>query len=556
MGEDADDHEVYPEESDTDHEWHFRYNRRLSCFSHAVSSLGFAPDGQYLVSGTGSGDVKVWDTGCWAEAGKLRGCRREEPRSLVISPAQRWLVAAYPSVLHIFNFTPPWRLECSLPAILDPMTKEQSEWKCIAFSPMAEVDHPRGHAGQDNNLAAFSSSSLCVLDYSGGWGEDAPRRTRSLMQSSKPSILVYTACGTWMICGFMDGQLQIWNSASLTMVRTLSAHTDAVNGLVASPYVAPYPPRIVSCGVDQTLRVWHSQGWILEQHVHDMHCDRAGIRSCNFSVTGNWLMSVANELCIWRVNITLRGRLILTLHQRLVALCGAEGLRTAAFSNSDAIAVGSRDGVLGLWTKYPGMPPDPAEEGSPPTPPASAGSIARSETWGESRCARPMQRVTSSGIKPLPRQLSRGEWFQQAQLRPVPSSRSYVGNSPAASASGKLVCNSPSGNNPGKGFPNPAPGFTRTATMPDLARVQDLSRSRMAGREQMFATIPFDRSSKVREMTLVTRQQRPSSSSSELMGDNTSPVRQSMQRACRNMVTRISLDPKVIIEHANFSATA
>eukprot|EP00421_Protoceratium_reticulatum_P036287 CAMPEP_0168462048 /NCGR_PEP_ID=MMETSP0228-20121227/54316_1 /TAXON_ID=133427 /ORGANISM="Protoceratium reticulatum, Strain CCCM 535 (=CCMP 1889)" /LENGTH=87 /DNA_ID=CAMNT_0008477415 /DNA_START=54 /DNA_END=314 /DNA_ORIENTATION=+ len=64
----------------SDHEWHFRYNRRLQCFSHSVSCLTFSTDGAYLVSGTASGDVKVWDTNCWAEAGRLKGSSRKEPR--------------------------------------------------------------------------------------------------------------------------------------------------------------------------------------------------------------------------------------------------------------------------------------------------------------------------------------------------------------------------------------------------------------------------------------------------------------------------------------------
>merc|ERR1719215_1440440 len=274
------------------------------------------------------------------------------------------------------------------------MTKEESEWACIAFSPMAEVDHQRGQAGQDNNLAAFSTSHLCVLDYSNGWGDDSPQRTRSLMQSGKPTILVYTACGTWMICGFVSGQMQIWNTASLTMVKTLHAHTDSINGLVSSPYGVPYQSRLVSCGVDQTLRVWHSQGWLLEQHVHDTRCDKSGVRRCTFSTTGNWLMSVANELCIWRVSITCRGRFVLSLHQRLQAVCGSEGLRSAAFSEDDAIAVGSQDGVLGLFVKYEGKPPDPAEETpSPPASPARANSAGRDGPSLETRFARPMQRA-------------------------------------------------------------------------------------------------------------------------------------------------------------------
>jgi len=399
---------------DGDHDWHFRYNRRLSCFSNAVSCITFSMDGQYLVSGTGSGDVKVWDTGCWAEAAKLKGLRREEPKALVISPAQRWLVACYGSVLHIFQCSPPWKLIQSLPATLDPATKEAAEWSCISFSPMAEVDHPGGHTGQDNHLAAFSTAHLCVMDYSGGWGHDCmARRTRSLMQSAKPTCLAYTACGWWMICGFESGQLQVWNAFSLTLEKTLNAHTESINSLAATPRAAQYETRLVSAGADQILRVWHSNGWLLEQHLHDTRCDRAGIKRCTFSCTGNWLVSVAAELSVWRVCITRKHRMVLHLHQRLAAICGAEGLRTAAFcSNNDAIAVGSRDGVLGLWTKYVGMPLDPLEDGGP----ASSSSKGISTTEKEAKATelvlpRPMQRITPQGVKPIPKA------SQQLELR-------------------------------------------------------------------------------------------------------------------------------------------
>mmetsp|Transcript_76396 Transcript_76396/g.218872 ORF Transcript_76396/g.218872 Transcript_76396/m.218872 type:complete len:567 (-) Transcript_76396:138-1838(-) len=522
-----------------DHEWHWRYNRRLSCFSHAVCSLAFSQDGQYLVSGTGSGDVKVWDTGCWAEAGKLKGCRREEPRVLVISPAQRWLVAAYSKVLHIFHCRPPWKLEQSLPAMLDPCTGELSEWACCAFSPMAEVDHPAGNAGQDNHLAVFSNSVLCVVDYSGGWGEDAPRRTRSLMQSGRPTMLVYTACGSFMICGFESGMLQIWNTASLTHVKTLSAHTECVNGLASSPKDALYPPRFVSCGVDQTLRVWHSQGWILEQHVHETRCDRNGLRKCVFSADGNWLLSVANQLCVWRVNISQRGRLILTLHQRLAAVCGAEGLRTAAFSNQDAIAVGSRDGVLGLWIKYPGMPPDPAEE-SPPSSPQKAN--IRTETWVADRFsfARPMQKVTTGGIRPQQQRLAGSDWMRTAR-RPMPLSAARS----VLSSSGGLVCNSPLGSSSSSSAaasaaatvasanPIAARAIVRTATMPDLTRFRQ---NRNA--DTVLSNLGME-----------TTTRHTVSAADADYAEMDSPVRKSIQHACRRgLVQRITLDAKVITD--------
>jgi len=333
----------------------------------------------------------------------LKSHRREEPRALVVSPAQRWLVAAFPTALRIYQCHPPWRLEECISPMLDTCTGEPSEWACCSFSPMAEVDHPGGNAGQDNHLAVFSAAVLCIVDYSGGWGEEAPRRSRSLMSSGIPTKLVYTACGAFLICGFQNGTLQIWNSASLMHIKTLNAHTESVLALSATPKDATYAPRFASCSSDQTLRVWHSAGWLLEQHIYDTHCDRGGVRKCMFSASGNWLLSVGSQLCVWRVNLTQKGKMVLMLHQRLSSVCGAEGLCTAAFSHRDAIAVGSRDGVLGLWTKITGSPSPEACAESPPSSPHKAVCV-RTEIWGgeSTSLARPMQKVTTGGPR-LPR---------------------------------------------------------------------------------------------------------------------------------------------------------
>mmetsp|Transcript_123545 Transcript_123545/g.193882 ORF Transcript_123545/g.193882 Transcript_123545/m.193882 type:complete len:579 (-) Transcript_123545:114-1850(-) len=413
-----------------EHCWHFKYNRRLSCFQHCVSSLAFSQDGKYLVSGTGSGDVKIWDTGIWAEAARLKGCRQEEPRALAISPAQRWLVVAQATVLQIFHCSPPWRLEARIPPPYDPITKEPTEWCCVAFSPMSEVDHPGGHAGQDNHLAAFAFNSLCVMDYSGGWTVDTPKRTRSIFHGSRPTSIAYTACGWWLVCGYASGQVQIWNHFSLTLERTLSAHEGTVNCIASSPRCAQYDPRFITCGEDLSLRVWHSIGWTLEQIVPDTRADRNGVKCCTFSFGGHWVVSVSAELCVWRVCVNPTGKMELRVHQRLEAVCGAEGLKVAAFcSLQDAIAVGSRDGVLGLWTKNAGMPPEHTSKKR-----GSERSLIRSKTdpgggitaWIMDRpLAKPMKSVRPDGggaSTGTPddgerRTLQGSEWFVRSDLR-------------------------------------------------------------------------------------------------------------------------------------------
>jgi len=389
---------------------------------------------------------------------------------------------------------------------------------------------------------------------------DAPMRTRSLMQSGKAKVLVYTACGSWMICGFLSGRLQIWNHASLTLVKTLSGHTESVNDLVASPFGASYPARVVSCGMDQSLRVWHSSGWLLEQHIHDTRCDRKGVIRCAFSNSGNWFMSVAAELSIWRVNITCRGRFQLSLHQRLANVSSTEGLKTSAFGVNDVIAAGSRDGVLGLWVKHEGAPPfDPAaanaiEELSSMSSPNVRTTSGCQGGMIESRPMRPMHKVTQSGE--APRQMSRGEWFQRSHTRALNAqdaiqARTAVGGNSAASASGKLVCNSP-GRTGGGG-----PPITRTATLPDLSRLRA-----QADRDTLLASLnplrPGDGDASPTMMGRLPSMSSPfagrgrGATESDITEEEAiSPMRKNMQRALnRGLVKRITLDAKVINDHS------
>mmetsp|Transcript_36684 Transcript_36684/g.84401 ORF Transcript_36684/g.84401 Transcript_36684/m.84401 type:complete len:551 (-) Transcript_36684:113-1765(-) len=391
-----------PEENGllVEHDYSFRYNRRLACFSHPVSDVIFSQDGKYLISAMGSGDLKVWDTASWGEAARLKGCKREEPRCMVLSPSQRWLVVAYCSSLQVFNCKGSWRLEQSIPAGREASSKESSQWCCVVFSPMTEVNHPQGHTGQDNHLAGFTSHHLCVLDYSGGWEHDTPRRTRSLPQQCRPTSITYTTDGWWLVCGFESGQLQIWNVFSLSLEKTLGGHNGGVTCLTASPRCSKYEARFISSGVDQTLRVWHSCGWVLEQVVPDSGCDHRGVRECSFSPSGDWLVSVGMDLCIWRVVVSARGICTLRLHQRLDAVCGAEGIVCAAVNLKDHITVGSRDGVLGLWMKNVGAPPEARHHDQQNQQSSACYGSNTSSTWRpEKSLSRPMQKITPDGLR-------------------------------------------------------------------------------------------------------------------------------------------------------------
>jgi len=556
--------EVVDDDVDGNHEWHFRYNRRLQCFSQGVAALTFSTDGNYLLSSTSSSDVKVWDASSWSEKARLKGCIRKEPCALVISPAQNWLVCAYTVALQVFHCAPPFRLEKSIPAPLDPATKEQLEWRCVAFSPMAEVDHPEGRVGQDNHLAAFSSAALCTIDYSTGWTTSTPSRMRSLMQCSRPNSLDYTSCGTWLICGFANGQIQIWNAFSLSMARTLDGHSEAVACVASSPRAAAYHARFVSCGADQSIRLWNTVGWLLEQHVIDTRADETGVRQCSFSFSGNWLVSVGAELAVWRVCLSTLGDLNLQIHQRLAAVCGVEGPKSAAFCRfGDALAVGSRDGVLGVWAKHPGRPPDASLEGRTPQTGeepsetlASTSGVSRVSLWSPSTAAlpRPMNRVVPRRLEPI----DAAPGHCTGEIHPVMAARSMRRLGPASAApmsiraspvlvrmqsSGRLALGQPAVNRREASRPSSSQDAAQvgprtmkmSATEPDLAHWKSRTNNELKGFVRLSNMAPKALSSS-------------SLSSSEKPGCSTTMRKAMLQGLNRDLVTRISLDPKVITD--------
>jgi len=580
-GQDLDDDPDGLDDIDGDHTWHYRYNRRMGMSSSPISTINFSPDGKLFVSGTATGDVKMWETARWSESARLKSVQKQEPRSIVISPTQRWLIAAYPSVLQIFSCKPPWNLVQAIHALPDPATGEPCEWYCIAFSPaMADVDQNAGTNGHDYYLTGFSTCHMSVMDYSGGWGSDMLKRTRTISHGTRPTSLAYTADGWWLVCGFECGQVQVWNAFSLTLERTLVSHTGRVADITTSPRNATYDSRFVSCSADQTLRVWHTSGWILEQICTDTKSDRHGVLTCTFSSTGNWLVSVSTELCVWRVCVTRRGKMLLRIHQRMSAACGAENLRAAAFcSFNDAIAVGSKDGVLALWTKVEGLPPEMISEARVASP-TKMDSSSGNDLWSFDRRSlpRPMKRITPEGVNKSAD--SKGmQWFQRTHLRSlsmvslaaangVACRTSALGQNLAATAGGKLAMTTPpSGNarmrsNEANGtdiMPGPA-GLAIIRNVPRCTTVP-AKQWRTGGFDEVLDAFSADgrvggsgerKAGDRRPIGLGLDCQRPSTCSMDgLQGDlfqeDPSPMQVKMKHACRGAVQRISLAPQVIV---------
>merc|ERR1719198_432485 len=111
-----------------------------------------------------------------------------------------------------------------------PSNQEPSDWRCAAFSPGTE-------------LAALSSTHLCIFDYSNGWSSEISRRTHSIFRYARPTGVSYMRCSRRITIVYDNGHMQIWNADSLTLDRRVQAHEGAVRCMDISPPCAKYDCR-------------------------------------------------------------------------------------------------------------------------------------------------------------------------------------------------------------------------------------------------------------------------------------------------------------------------
>jgi len=373
--------------------WSFKYSRTLSFYSTALSVLEFSHDHSKLISGNGSGDIKVWDAYQWAELRTLQpeGTKNCVPRCVSMSPGGL-LACCHENSVCVYTDTGELHL-----TLEPPQDFGKTTWRCLCFSPTRTVDNRLGESGEDNSLVAWTETSLCV--YSVESDSTQPRLTRSVVHATGlPKVCAFSRCGTRVVCGHEDGQIYVWNASSFTLEKTLIGHLGAVTSLEFSlptkireirdgkpgeptqtvemrspsrlkgepnrPHSSNVGSMLVTCSVDKSIRIWegHERGWQLAffLNITFIH-DNQYIRSCEFTADGNIFVSCAQELVVWRWQPDWRklaeGEFPLVPHQKLKGCMDGMRLRVVA-AGDNQIVVGSFDGVLGVWTISNEPPPE------------------------------------------------------------------------------------------------------------------------------------------------------------------------------------------------------
>jgi len=339
-------------------EWSFRYQRTLSFYSTAISVVAFSHDYTKLISGSGSGDIKIWDTTQWAELRTLRpdGSKNSVPRCVSMSRGGL-LACCHPNVICVYS--PTFERELTL---LPPQDYGPATWRCLCFSPTRTVDHLTGESGEDNALVAWTESALCV--YSVESNSTLPRITRSVVHASgPPRVCSFTRCGTRVVCGHEDGQIYVWNASSYTLEKTLIGHLGAITSFDFSIATEEHTSMLVTCSLDKAMRLWegHERGWQLAYFLSaSLVHDHQAVRACQFSKDGNIFVTCGLELVVWKWLPERRNNpdsgAPLVPHQKLKGCMDGMRLRVIAAGETQ-IVVGTIDGVLGVWSMCSGAPP-------------------------------------------------------------------------------------------------------------------------------------------------------------------------------------------------------
>lgn len=198
--------------------------------------------------------------------------------ALRLTPDKKWLVTGSQRGLEVLqrqDLSVSQRLETELEQIHDLQFSPDGKWLAVLGGTPSVQGAIELWNWNDKIRVAVSYHSDDVI-YSGAWGIGSDQiaissgdgvcttlRCPDLNASttfrghSGPVLSLRALPEGRMVSGGMDQTIRIWDSRSGTSLRELENHTDMVNDLVAIAPSELFPKqRLYSCGQDRTVRLW------------------------------------------------------------------------------------------------------------------------------------------------------------------------------------------------------------------------------------------------------------------------------------------------------------
>ena len=285
----------------------------------AVGSAGFSPDGSRIVTATGAGTARVWDTRTWQPVGATLQ-HGDRINSAVFSADGTRLVTAS---------------DDRTARVWDARTGQS-------------VGAPLQHADRINS-AVFSADGIRVATAS----EDRTARVwdartgqpvgAPLQHADTVHSVAFVADGTRLVTASDDSTARMWDARTGQPVGAPLLHRGGVNSAVFSADGT----RVLTASSDMTARIWDAR---TGQPVGAPLQHQAGVNSAAFSVDGTRVLTASSDTTarIWDART---GRSV------GAALQHKEWVYSAAFSaDGTRVATASTDSTARLWDARTGQP--------------------------------------------------------------------------------------------------------------------------------------------------------------------------------------------------------
>ncbi|HUE70758.1 MAG TPA: serine/threonine-protein kinase [Pirellulaceae bacterium] len=205
-----------------------------------IPAVTYSPDGQYLVTGSKDGTVRVWDARNGQTVGTL-GTHDREVRAVVFSRDGSHLVSASGGGKVKVWAWAPTRLGLVQKPQFECQARMPGVYVNVAFSPDCRC--------------LVTSDELYTIKI---WDVQTGGELETLRgHTGDVCAVAFSSDGRWLATAGEDTTVRIWDALSWKPLHTLRGHTAVVSSLA----FVPKTHRLVSGSRDHTVKVWDLTRW-------------------------------------------------------------------------------------------------------------------------------------------------------------------------------------------------------------------------------------------------------------------------------------------------------